>query len=177
MVEWAYFPRNRPVTSLGKQVVEVFETASALIDSAKNNHLIEVDYKEAASNVILSKVRGGLEQIGFKVESGKKIDQKIPVPVLFGPGGKPTRSFHADAYHESEGFVLEVEAGRAVTNYQFLKDLFEAAVMVDVNYLGIAVRRIYKRAKDFETVYSFLDTLYASERLRLPLKGILLIGY
>jgi len=177
MVEWAYFPRNRPVTSLGKQVVEVFESASATIDSALNNHLIDVSYKDAASDVILSRVREGLEQIGFKVESGKKLSEKIAVPVLFGKGGKPTRSFHADAYHQNEGFVLEVEAGRAVTNYQFLKDLFEAAVMVDVNYLGIAVRRVYKQAKDFETVYSFLDTLYASERLKLPLKGILLIGY
>ena len=73
--------------------------------------------------------------------------------------------------------MIEVEAGRAVTNYQFLKDLFEATVMVDVDYLGIAVRNVYKRAKDFETVYSFLDTLHASERLKLPLKGILLIGY
>src|SRR5690349_16841883 len=36
-------------TPLGKQVVEVFESASSLIDSAKNNHLIDVDYKDAAS--------------------------------------------------------------------------------------------------------------------------------
>jgi hypothetical protein len=122
-------------------------------------------------------VRGGLESIGFKVEGGKRAIHKISVPVLFGKGGKPVRTFDADAYHSEEGFVLEVEAGRAVTNYQFLKDLFEATVMVDVNYLGIAMRNIYKRAKDFETAYTFFDTLYASERLKLPFKGLLLIGY
>jgi hypothetical protein len=158
-------------------VVEVFEAAGEEIDSKRNNHLIGIKYKNAASNVILAQVRGGLEAIGFKVEGGKKSADKISVPVLFGKGGKAARTFEADAYHSEEGFVLEVEAGRAVTNYQFLKDLFEAAMMVDVNYLGIAVRNIYKRAKDFETAYSFLDALYASERLRLPLKGVLLIGY
>jgi hypothetical protein len=73
--------------------------------------------------------------------------------------------------------VLEVEAGRAVTNYQFLKDLFQATVMVDVNYLAIAVRKVYKRARNFDTAHSFVDTFYASERLKLPLKGVLLIGY
>lgn len=177
MIEWAYFPRTSPITHLGRQVVEVFENVASEIDSSGNNHLIDVKYKEAASNVVLSHVRAGLEAIGFDVESGKRADQKIAVPVLFGRGGRPAQSFHADAYHKKEGFVIEVEAGRAVTNYQFLKDLFEATVMVDVDYLGIAVRNIYKRAKDFETVYSFLDTLHASERLKLPLKGILLIGY
>ena len=29
----------------------------------------------------------------------------------------------------------------------------------------------------FEIVYSFLETLYISSRLHLPLKGILLVGY
>ena len=106
MVEWAYFPRNRPVTRLGEQVVEVFESVSALIDSSLNNHLINVGYKDAASDVILSRLREGLEQIGFKVESGKKLSEKIAVPVLF-KGGKPARSFHADAYHQQQGFVLE----------------------------------------------------------------------
>lgn len=73
--------------------------------------------------------------------------------------------------------VIEVEAGRAVTNYQFLKDLFQACVMSDVDYLVIAVRNIYRKNQDFEKVISFFNTLYASGRLILPLKGILIIGY
>ena len=73
--------------------------------------------------------------------------------------------------------MLEVEAGRAVTNYQFLKDLFQACVMDEVDYLGLAVRKVYKSSADFDKVYDFLDTLYTSGRLRLPLKGVLLIGY
>jgi hypothetical protein len=49
--------------------------------------------------------------------------------------------------------------------------------MVDVDYLAIAVRKVYKDQKDFETISKFFETLYASDKLTLPLKGILLIGY
>ena len=83
----------------------------------------------------------------------------------------------ADGYDSKHCTVLEVEAGRAVTNYQFLKDLFEACMMNDVKYLIIAVRNQYKRKKDFETVINFFNTLYASNRIALPLDGVFIVGY
>jgi len=46
-----------------------------------------------------------------------------------------------------------------------------------VKYLGLAVRNIYKNSNDFNTVETFFETLYVSNRLQLPLDGILLIGY
>ena len=49
-------------------------------------------------------------------------------------------------------------------------------MMHDV-YLAIAVRNSYGGGNDFEKVVRFFDTLYASNRLQLPLKGILVIGY
>ena len=72
MIEWAYFPRTSPITLLGQQVVEVFDNVASAIDSASNNHLIDIKYKDAASNVVLSHVRPGLEALGFSVEAGKK---------------------------------------------------------------------------------------------------------
>jgi hypothetical protein len=72
---------------------------------------------------------------------------------------------------------VEVEAGRAVDNNQFLNDLFEASVMVDVKYLAIAVRRIYRGDPNFDRCYTYLDTLYSSDRWKLPLDGVLIIGY
>ena len=111
------------------------------------------------------------------MEKGAKIDDKIRMPVLFGRDGKLEKSFHVDAFQRKTGTVIEVEAGRAVTNYQFLKDLFEACMMHDAVYLVIAVRRIYSKQHDFETVITHFDTLFASGRLKLPLKGILIIGY
>lgn len=49
--------------------------------------------------------------------------------------------------------------------------------MVDVEYLAIAVRQIYRAQNDYESVCSFFDTLYASGRIQTALKGVLIIGY
>lgn len=177
MINWAFFPRNERAPQICRSVIECFEQVAPEIDSHANNGLIGEDFKDAASNFVLAKVRPRLVQLGFRVEDGKAAVDRIPIPVLFGPNGRPAKSFEADAYHELHRLVLEVEAGRAVTNYQFLKDLFQASVMVDVDYLCIAVRNIYRRSADFEKVYTFMDTLFTSTRLRLPLKGVLIIGY
>jgi hypothetical protein len=97
--------------------------------------------------------------------------------VLFGRNGVVEKSFEADAWHEKEKMVVEVEAGRGYANNQFLKDLFQACMMHDVDYCGIAVRNRYIDSHDFENVVAFFETLYASNRLRLPLKGVLVVGY
>jgi hypothetical protein len=49
--------------------------------------------------------------------------------------------------------------------------------MHDVLHLAIAVRNAYRKSDDFAKVENFLETLYVSGRLQLPLNGILLIGY
>ena len=96
------------------------------------------------SNAVLSKVADALRERGFEVERGKKKDEKIYIPVLFGRQGEVEKSFDADAVHWDGRMVLEVEAGRGVVNNQFLKDLFQACMMQDIDYLGIAVRREYE---------------------------------
>jgi 2-C-methyl-D-erythritol 4-phosphate cytidylyltransferase len=119
--------------------------------------------------------------LGFLVETGKTNQQKIHVPVLYGNNGKVAKAFDADALHPGARFVIEVEAGRAVVNNQYLKDLFQACMMDGVDHLAIVVRNTYKSATmkshDFETVVKSFETIYASTRLRLPLSGILVIGY
>ena len=50
-------------------------------------------------------------------------------------------------------------------------------MMFEVQYLVIAVRNDYRGSDDFKKIYTFLETLYISSRLHLPLKGILLVGY
>lgn len=47
-------------------------------------------------------------------------------------------------YHKETKTVVEVEAGRALTNYQFLKDLFEACMMNKAEFLVVAVRNSYR---------------------------------
>ena len=70
-----------------------------------------------------------LQKIGFNVETGKTAEQKIRVPVLFGLNGISEKSFEVDAYHGISKTAIEIEAGRAVTNNQFLKDFFVSASM------------------------------------------------
>ncbi|MFS4456943.1 hypothetical protein [Maribacter sp. 2304DJ31-5] len=168
MINWQYFPKSDKIPSHLKEVVEVFENEAEKIDS---------ENYQFSSDEVLSYLRSGLESINYEVERSKKRVDKIQVPVLFGRNGKLDKYFEADGLNEEFKTVLEVEAGRAVANYQFLKDLFQASVMHDIEYLVIAVRNIYKSGKDFEKVISFLNTLYTSDRLKLPLSGILIIGY
>ncbi len=168
MPSWQYYPRSDSVPKHLTEVVTAFEQNGEAIDSFKH---------KLTSNEVLKILRTSLLGINFKVEKGTKIEDKIKVPVLFGREGRLEKSFHVDAFQEATGTVLEVEAGRAVDNYQFLKDLFESCMMHNVDYLAIAVRKVYGKQADFETVATHFDTLYASGRLKLPLKGILIIGY
>jgi len=174
---WAQFPRNERPSQLTRDVVGVFEQASSQIDSEKEELRISPGARGLSSNEVLALIAPGLEDLGFTVERGKVKEDRIDVPVLYGLNGRVEKSFQADAWHKEHRVVLEVEAGRGVVNNQFLKDLFQASMMDDVDGLIIAVRKVYQRGRDFETVHRFLETLYASGRLVLPLKHVALIGY
>lgn len=168
MIDWIYFPRSRRPPRLAIEVVGAFASVAVGIDSSCH---------DLNSNAVLAAVAPGLSAAGFRVESGKSAERKITVPVLFGSIGRTEKSFDVDAWHEEAGFVVEVEAGRAVANNQFLKDLFQCCMMVGVEEAAIAVRKTYRNANDYERVCRFFETLYASNRLQLPLNGVLLIGY
>lgn len=169
VINWVYFPKSSPPPEFGLHIVALFEEFAEGIDSRAT--------ASQHSDTVMARLRPGLEKLGFRVEKGKSAEDKIVVPVLFGRKGKIIKCFNADAHAASAGWVLEVEAGRAVDNNQFLKDVFQACMMHDVLHLAIAVRNIYRSSDDFSKVESFLETMYVSGRLQLPLKGILLIGY
>ncbi|MGQ0540256.1 MAG: hypothetical protein ACT4O9_00225 [Blastocatellia bacterium] len=168
MIRYQFFPRSQGITQSIREVVEAFQASENLFRSP--------DF-DKSSNEVLEIVKPHLEKIGFTVESGKASNQKISIPVLFGQDNRIDKSFNADAVSSDGKIVIEVEAGRAVVNNQFLKDIFQACMMFEVEYLVIAVRNHYRNADDFSRIYAFLETLYISSRLHLPLKGIVLIGY
>jgi len=168
LIEWIYFPLSvRPPAEIVK-IVTVFEDVEESIGSGEH---------QLKSNAVLSCLAPGLERLGFLVETSKSGSDKVRVPVLFGPRGQVEKAFEADAFHPKLGIVVEVEAGRAVTNNQFLKDLFQACMMSEARYLVIAVRKMYLRRDDYREVVRFFTTLYTAGRLKLPLDGILVIGY
>ena len=153
MVNWIHFPKNKPLDKVSAQIVKAFEAVDATIDSYTH---------QLKSDEVLTAVRPGLEALGFDVEKSKKSDDLVAVPVLYGVNGKIEKAF---------------EAGRAVVNYQFLKDFFEACTMVGVDKLCIAVRNKYRAFNDFDRVCKFFEAMYASNRLGIPLSGLLIIGY
>jgi hypothetical protein len=169
VIRFVTFPRSERTAPVIRDTVVVFEQSRSKIGS-------DLGFK-LSSDEVLSVVRGPLEGIGYAVEKDKTSAGKIKVPVLFGLNGESEKTFDADAFHSGSGVVLEVEAGRAVTNYQFLKDLFQACMMQEATHLVIAVRNIYGTNRDFDTIRNFFETLYVSGRLRLPLKSVTIIGY
>lgn len=143
------------------------------------------------SNKVLAIVASDLEAAGYSVEK-PGTGNKLPVVVLWGENGKPSKSYNADAKIEHEPgreTVVEVEAGGATANNAWRKDLMEACLMPYVDYLVIAVRNTYrsldrkngkllvKTNPDFTSVTAELDALYESHRLHLPLKGVTIVGY
>ena len=168
MIKYQFFPRSHGATEGIKAVIDCFKVVDKDISS---------DNLKLSSNEVLEKLRPHLEAIDYDVETGKSKNEKIPVPVLFGYDNEIDKSFNADALSKDGKIVIEVEAGRAVINNQFLKDIFQACMMFEVEYLVIAVRNDYRGGDDFKKIYTVLETLYISSRLHLPLKGILLVGY
>ena len=167
-IQSQYFPKSERMPDHLKDLIDIFSEKDELISSPSNT---------LESNEVLAVLAPEMEKRGYLVEKGKSAKFKIKIPVLYGRNNTIAKAFEVDGFHKDTGTVVEIEAGRAVANYQFLKDLFEAIVMQEINYLVIAVRNIYKQSKDFEKVEEFIDVLYTSNRIHLPLKGILIIGY
>lgn len=162
------FPRSFGINDEIRNVIACFERNYDKIKSPDN---------KLSSDGVLKVISDDLKQLNFKVEESKASVDKIKIPVLFSINNKIDKFFDADAVSADGKIVIEVEAGRAYRNNQFLKDIFQACMMPEVNYLIIAVRNFYHGTNDFNSIFQFLETLYISGRLQLPLKGIVLIGY
>lgn len=168
MIRYQLFPRSFGITEQINYVIQCFEKHYELIKSPENN---------LKSDGVLQILSEDLQNLQFKVETSKQTIDKIKIPVLFSINNKIDKSFDVDAVSNDGKIVLEVEAGRAYANNQFLKDIFQACMMPNVEYLILAVRNVYRGNDDFMKIFTFLETLYISSRLQLPLKGIVLIGY
>jgi hypothetical protein len=162
------FPRSFGVNTEVEAVIDCFRRNFDAIKSPENN---------LNSDGVLKIIAADLKALGFSVEESKAQTDKIKVPVLFSLNNRIDKFFDADAVSADGKIVLEVEAGRAYVNNQFLKDVFQACMMPSVDYLMLAVCNDYRGNDDFSKIFQFFETLYINGRLQLPLKGIVLIGY
>jgi hypothetical protein len=90
---WVYFPKSDEPSAFMRSVVQVF---------LDRDDELNLRSREITSDGILKIVCPGLQALGFEVETGKKKNQKIRVPVLFGRNGTVEKAFEADAWHRAE---------------------------------------------------------------------------
>jgi hypothetical protein len=126
-----------------------------------------------------------MESLGYTVETGKAASQKITRPVLFGDDGRPSVSYDIDAFHDEMGVAVEVEAGRGSNGNADYRDIVRTSLLLDANYFALLMPISYhfksggkaQVVAGYNNTRSQLDAIYASERLRLPFAGVLLVGY
>lgn len=172
---WMYYPRSAEPPEWVKTVITIFRNNESLLDS-------NLSHKK--SDQALQFLRPDLETIGFRVEGGTE-EPTIYRPVHFGEFGRPDRQYQIDSYHPVYKIGLEVEAGRSIRGNAVYRDIIQTCLLVGVDYFALAVPQKYpfsakgKQVIDrpYEVTISILDSIYSSERLKLPLKGVLLIGY
>ncbi len=174
---WSSYPASTVPEQWMLGVVGAFRDVADQIDSTKVDGL--------SSDGVLALVRPGLEAIGFEVESGRHAEERIKRPVLFGECGVPELTYEVDAVDVERGIVVEVEAGRGAQSNALHRDLIRASLIQGADYLVLAMMAEYRHKAGGKTVAkrsykeakAQLDAIYASGRLQLPFKGILLIGY
>ena len=170
---WKFYPPAIAPPDWVAPVVAAFAAVQSQIDSRHNAGV--------SSDAALAAVRPELVRQGFEIEEGKTKAGKIRRPVLFGEVGRPVVAYEVDGFHSVHEIVLEVEAGRGAANNADYRDLIRASLMVDARFLVLAMMLHYGTGrtaiKSYDAARDRIDAIYASERLKLPLEGILLVGY
>jgi hypothetical protein len=175
---WSYFPANERAPQWVDGVVAAVGGAQALIST-------EAQRTGLSSDAVLRHLAPALQDQGFAIEQGKTRMGKIARPVLFGENGLSTVNYEVDGFHEGQGIVLEVEAGRGARGNADYRDLLRTSLILDAEYLVLMLPIAYRfRASQREGVElayrktrELLQAVYASQRLRFPFRGILLVGY
>lgn len=176
-IRFSTFPRTAPPQDFVRSVVTAFVAHEDAIGTAKRKTELE-------SNAVLGVLRDSLINLGFDVESGKRNDQKIARPVYFGENGIPTLEYQIDAYHPQWRCGLEIEAGRAWKGNAIYRDLIQALIMVQVDYLILAVPNQYRynlkgrpvASPDYDNTISVVDALFGHSRIAFPY-NLAVIGY
>jgi hypothetical protein len=168
-IRFSTFPRTEPPPDFVDELISVFRTHEHDIATKIND-------KGLKSDGGLSLIGPDLIDIGFQIEVSKRKADKIERPVFYGENGIPTLRYEIDAYHPDWRCGLEVEAGRGWMGNAVYRDLIQAAVMVGVEYLCLAVSNTYKyqssgkpaTSRDYENTRQLAEAIYGHSRLRLP---------
>lgn len=175
---WSYFPRNTRPPDWAEQLVGSVAATELQISTDAS---LEDGAERRTSDLVLAALRPGMEQLGYVVETGKSASQLIRRPVLFGDNGRAEVSYEIDAFHDGLGIAVEVEAGRGAMSNADYRDIIRMSLLLDARFMVLIMPSIYRygnsRAHAFDRTRDQLSAIYASERLKLPFEGVLVIGY
>ncbi|WP_375424828.1 hypothetical protein [uncultured Friedmanniella sp.] len=173
---WSYFPRNaRPAPWVPPFVASV---------AAQQADVSTLEHQGPSSDEVLHLLAPAWREQGFLVEETKKATDRIRRPVLYGEDGREAVSYEIDAWHDDHGVAVEVEAGRGTQNNADYRDIIRTSLLLDARFLALLMPQRYappslikSPVQGYRRTYDLLDALYASQRLRLPFEGVLLLGY
>lgn len=174
-IEYYCYPLTQRPPPIAEDIAQVFQAHEQELSTETLSREDSLN-----SNQVLEKVRPGLEDLGFDVETGKKAKEKVLHPASFRKNGEYDNSFEVDGYHKEKGCVIEIEAGRAWDSNHTHRNLIRAMTMVDVETLVMAVPHKYKHSnsttKAFKKSREIAETLYRTGRIDVPFK-LVLLGY
>jgi hypothetical protein len=138
-----------------------------------------------SSDDVLKELAPGLVALDYAVESGKTKAAKIFRPVLFGENGAAEVNYEIDAFHDQLGIAVEVEAGRGAAGNADYRDIVRTSLILDASHMALLMPIRYRTTAGqrehvipaYERTRGQLSAIYASQRLKLPFDGVLLIGY
>jgi hypothetical protein len=176
--QWIYYPRNVHPPEWVVGFVDAVGDVEPAISTVETRTGL-------TSDIVLRELADGLRELGFAVETGKTAAGKIRRPVLFGDNGRAEVSYEIDAFHDTHGIVVEAEAGRGARGNAVYRDIVRTSLILDAKYLALLLPIAYRHQSGgrLVSVAAFRDArdqfnaIYASQRLRLPFDGVLLVGY
>jgi hypothetical protein len=174
--QWRYWPARDAPPPWVLNFVSVLNPLKDQLDTSAGN--------AAKSDAVLAAIAPGLAGLGYRIELSKAKADKIALPVLFGDQGAHRVQYEVDAVHEELGVIVEIEAGRGAKSNAGYRDLIRASLLVDAHYFVLGMPLEYRSGKTrveltraYADTREQLDAIYASQRLSLPFKGVLLFGY
>lgn len=176
-IRFSTFPRTQAPPHFVPSLIAQFQANEPTIGTL---HL----QKGLTSNEVLAVLRPHLVAEGFDVEAGSKFEDKIMRPVFFGENSQPALQYQIDAWHPDWKAGLEIEAGRAWMGNAIYRDLIQALVMVEMEYLFLAVPNSYRykasgkvtESRDYDRTVAVAQALYAHSRVAMPF-SLCVVGY
>jgi hypothetical protein len=177
---WKYYPPWRPRPEWVERVVGVVRDLESQIDSRAF-----IRSKHQTGPVVHEILRPHLELLDYVIEAPKTrgTNPLLRRPVLYGEGPTKEKYFDLDGWNSELQIALEIEGSAALENKNALWDLMKFCVVTDAEYGVIIVPQEYHPVKQRYTapylhIRGDFDMLYSNpERFRIPLQGLLLVGY